>query len=65
VGIAESQTGIYPTATPGGWRIIGRTPVILYRPQASSPFLFSPGDHVQFYPIDTDEFTRISDAPPT
>ena len=57
VGIAESQTGIYPTATPGGWRIIGRTPVSLYRPQSSSPFLFSPGDRVQFYPIDADEFT--------
>ncbi|HEU4502451.1 MAG TPA: 5-oxoprolinase subunit PxpB [Nitrospira sp.] len=65
VGIAESQTGIYPTATPGGWRIIGRTPVSLYRPQSSSPFLFSPGDHVQFYPIDADEFTRISNAAPT
>ena len=65
VGIAESQTGIYPTATPGGWRIIGRTPVSLYRPQSSSPFLFSPGDRVQFYPIDADEFTRISNAAPT
>ncbi|HET9845806.1 MAG TPA: 5-oxoprolinase subunit PxpB [Nitrospira sp.] len=65
VGIAESQTGIYPTATPGGWRIIGRTPVSLYRPQSSSPFLFSPGDRVQFYPIDADEFTRMSHAVPT
>ena len=62
VGIAESQTGIYPTATPGGWRIIGRTPVSLYRPQSSSPFLFSPGDRVQFYPIDADEFARFSYA---
>ena len=65
VGIADSQTGIYPTATPGGWRIIGRTPVSLYRPQSSSPFLFSPGDRVRFYPIDADEFTRISNAAPT
>ena len=65
VGIAESQTGIYPSATPGGWRIIGRTPVSLYRPQSSSPFLFGPGDRVQFYPIDADEFTRISNAPST
>jgi inhibitor of KinA len=60
VGIAESQTGIYPTATPGGWRIIGRTPVGLYRPQSSQPFLFSPGDSVQFYPINPDEFARMS-----
>lgn len=64
VGIAESQTGIYPTATPGGWRIIGRTPVSLYRPQTSEPFLFSPGDSVQFYPIGTDEFARMSHAAP-
>lgn len=60
VGIAESQTGIYPTATPGGWRIIGRTPVSLYQPQSSQPFLFNPGDSVQFYPIDADEFSRMS-----
>ena len=64
VGIAESQTGIYPTATPGGWRIIGRTPVSLYQPQASQPFLFSPGDSVEFYPIDAAEFARMSDAAP-
>lgn len=64
VGIAESQTGIYPTATPGGWRIIGRTPVSLYQPQSSQPFLFSPGDIVQFYPIDADEFSRMSHAAP-
>jgi inhibitor of KinA len=60
VGIAESQTGIYPIATPGGWRIIGRTPVSLYQPGSSRPFLFSPGDTVQFYPIDADEFARMS-----
>ena len=64
VGIAESQTGIYPAATPGGWRIIGRTPVSVYQPEASQPFLFSPGDHVQFYPIDADEFARMSYATP-
>src|SRR5689334_13745210 len=64
VGIAESQTGIYPSATPGGWRIIGRTPISLYQPQSPQPFLFSPGDSVQFYPIDEDEFARIADAEP-
>jgi inhibitor of KinA len=64
VGIAESQTGIYPSATPGGWRIIGRTPVSLYQPQSSQPFLFSAGDTVQFYPIDRDEFARIAHAAP-
>jgi len=64
VGIAESQTGIYPTATPGGWRIIGRTPVRLYQPQSSQPFLICAGDGVQFYPIDPDEFARTSYAAP-
>jgi KipI family sensor histidine kinase inhibitor len=63
VGIAESQTGIYPSATPGGWRIIGRTPITVYQPESRRPFLFSPGDSVQFYPIDRDEFSRISHAP--
>ena len=62
VGIAELQTGIYPTATPGGWRIIGRTPVSVYQPHSSQPFLLSPGDNVRFYPIDTDEFARLSHA---
>ena len=65
VGIAGSQTGIYPSATPGGWRIIGRTPVSLYQPAFSQPFLFSPGDTVEFYPIDADEFARMSYAAPT
>jgi inhibitor of KinA len=62
VGIAELQTGIYPTATPGGWRIIGRTPVSVYQPHSSQPFLLSPGDNVRFYPIDKDEFARLSHA---
>jgi inhibitor of KinA len=65
VGIAESQTGIYPTSTPGGWRIIGRTPAKLSRLHSSQPFLFGPGDKVQFYPIDKDEFARIAYAAPT
>jgi KipI family sensor histidine kinase inhibitor len=65
VGIAGSQTGIYPSATPGGWRIIGRTPVSLYQQSSSQPFLFSPGDTVEFYPIDAQEFTRMAYAAPT
>jgi inhibitor of KinA len=65
VGIAESQTGIYPTATPGGWRIIGRTPVPVYQPQAAHPFLFGPGDTVEFFPIDANEFDRMGHAAST
>ena len=59
VGIAESQTGIYPTSTPGGWRLIGRTPIALYRPNGSTPFLLSPGDVVRFEPIGPQEFDHL------
>ena len=48
VGIAGAQTGIYPIDSPGGWRLIGRTGLQLFDPKAESPFLFSPGDTVQF-----------------
>jgi KipI family sensor histidine kinase inhibitor len=48
VGIAGAQTGIYPIASPGGWRIIGRTALGLFEPEADQPFLFAPGDTVQF-----------------
>lgn len=65
VGIAGLQTGIYPQDSPGGWRIIGRTPLRLYDPNRSKPFLLQPGDHVRFVPIDRDEFDRLvaSDSP--
>lgn len=59
VGIAGSQTGIYPSATPGGWRLIGRTPVTVYRPADAKPFLLSPGDLVRFEPIKPEEFDRL------
>jgi KipI family sensor histidine kinase inhibitor len=60
VGIAERQTGIYPTVTPGGWRLIGRTPIPLFRKIARNPFPLRPGDQVQFRPIEQDEFDRLS-----
>ncbi|MEY4706201.1 MAG: putative hydrolase subunit [Nitrospirota bacterium] len=59
VGIAGSQTGIYPTSTPGGWRLIGRTPLALYRPNSSKPFLLDPGDRVRFEAIGPQEFDRL------
>ena len=59
VGIAENQTGIYPVATPGGWRIVGRTPIPLVRRAADRPFLLNPGDLVTFTPIGPDEFNRL------
>lgn len=48
VAIAGSQTGIYPIASPGGWQLIGWTPLRLFDPNSKTPFLFSPGDEVKF-----------------
>lgn len=58
VGIGGSQTGIYPQATPGGWQIIGRTPLQLFRPQCQLPFVAEPLDRVEFYPIDRKQFEQ-------
>ena len=51
VGIAGEQTGVYPLVSPGGWRIIGRTPLRLFDPQRDEPFLLAPGDLVRFVPL--------------
>ena len=48
VGIAGSQTGVYPLDSPGGWQVIGRTDQALFNPDHEPPFLLSPGDKVQF-----------------
>ncbi len=56
VAIAQRQTGIYPMESPGGWQIIGRTPVELFDPGTDPPALLQMGDFVQFYPIDEEEF---------
>lgn len=56
VAIAGGQTGIYPSATPGGWNIIGRTPLEPYDPERQDPFLFRPGDSVRFRSIARDAF---------
>jgi KipI family sensor histidine kinase inhibitor len=56
VAIAGGQTGIYPSATPGGWNIIGRTGVLPFDPSRDEPFLLKPGDSVRFTPIGADEF---------
>ena len=60
VGIANQQTGIYPSVSPGGWRVIGQTPLILFDPNRNPPAIFSAGDRLKFVPIDENEFTRIS-----
>jgi inhibitor of KinA len=58
VGIAGVQTGIYPTETPGGWQLIGRTPVKPFDPAREHPFLMKAGDAVQFYAIERGEYDR-------
>lgn len=60
VGIAGRQTGVYPVASPGGWRIVGRTPLRLYRPETDAPILLRPGDRVRFEAISPAEFARIA-----
>jgi inhibitor of KinA len=56
VGIAGVQTGVYPAETPGGWQLIGRTPLKPFDPARAQPFLMAAGDAVQFYSIDRAEF---------
>lgn len=55
VGIAGQQTGVYPIDSPGGWRIIGRTPLRLFDPQRTPPVLIQAGDYVRFTPIQYQE----------
>jgi inhibitor of KinA len=55
VGIAGNQTGIYSVETPGGWQLIGRTPLVLFRPADDPPSLLLPGDTVRFRAISSDE----------
>lgn len=51
VGLAGRQTGIYPAASPGGWRLIGRTPLRMFNPTSPTPSRLTPGDDVRFNPI--------------
>src|SRR5256714_796659 len=60
VAIGGTQTGIYPRKSPGGWNIIGRTPLQLFDVERESPALFHAGDHARFRRISRDEFDRLS-----
>lgn len=62
VGIAGVQTGIYPMETPGGWQIIGRTPIRLFQPDRDPPCLLRVGDRVRFRPIPAEAFTAWLDG---
>ena len=59
VGIAAGQTGIYPLVSPGGWQIIGRTPLELYAPEREKPILYEAGEYIRFVPVTEKEFRRI------
>ncbi len=59
VGIANNQTGMYPITSPGGWQIIGRTPLKLFAPQRKNPFLYKAGDKINFFPISSREYKRL------
>ena len=63
VGIGGRQTGIYPQSGPGGWRIIGRTPLRLFDPQRPRPFLVAPGDAVKLVAIDRAAFQQLAGQP--
>ena len=60
VGIAGAQTGVYPIDSPGGWQLIGRTPVRMYDPDRSEPILPQAGQYIKFYAIDKKEYDRIA-----
>lgn len=60
VGIAEKQTGIYPCEAPGGWQIIGQTPIRLFNPLKKLPAFMKTGDVVKFMPIDETEFKCLA-----
>lgn len=59
VGIGGSQTGVYPVASPGGWRILGRTPLKFYDPAREKPILCQAGEYIRFVPISVAEFERM------
>jgi inhibitor of KinA len=62
VGIAGSQTGIYPFATPGGWRLLGRTPIQMFRADRGAMSLLSIGDRVRFTPVSREQFAALERA---
>lgn len=64
VAIANRQTMIYPNASPGGWHIIGATPVVLFDPAREPATLLAPGDSVRFVPVAEQEYERLLGAKP-
>ena len=61
VGIGGSQTGIYPLDSPGGWQLMGKTPIKTYDPERENPILVEAGEYIRFVPIDRKEYDRIKE----
>jgi len=61
VGIGAAQTGLYPLESPGGWQLLGRTPVKTYDPNRETPILFDAGDYIRFVPITEEEYHAIGE----
>ncbi len=61
VGIAAAQTGIYPINSPGGWQVIGRTPLRLFDPNRKPEFLIQAGDYLKFYPISEEDYNKLNE----
>ncbi len=61
VGIGGEQTGVYPIASPGGWRLIGRTPLKLYDREGEKPTIYQAGDFIRFQPVGEEEYLRIEE----
>lgn len=60
IGIGGSQTGIYPVVSPGGWQVIGRTPLPIFSPDCPNPFIAEPLDNIRFIPIERDRFEQLA-----
>jgi KipI family sensor histidine kinase inhibitor len=61
VGIANDQTGIYPIDSPGGWQIIGKTPLVLFDPEQKPEFLFESGNYLRFIPVNNEQYCQIEE----
>jgi len=62
LGIALTMAAIYPVVSPGGWHLIGQTPIKLFDPTLEEPALLKPGDSLKFQPISHDEYLQLEDA---
>ncbi|HCP79227.1 MAG TPA: allophanate hydrolase subunit 1, partial [Pusillimonas sp.] len=62
VAIASTMTAVYPIESPGGWHLIGATPIRLFDTRLEAPALFKPGDKVRFKPVAAAEYQRIREA---